>query len=58
VHTHAFEGAPGGTSVRDIGEYEIGWGPLGALAHAIFVRRALHRIFHFRRTAVEGVFGG
>jgi ligand-binding SRPBCC domain-containing protein len=58
VHTHEFEDVPGGTRMRDIVEYEIGWSPLGALAHAIFVRRALRRSFHFRRTAVEEVSVG
>ncbi len=58
VHTHEFEDVPGGTRMRDIVEYEVGWGPLGGPAHRLFVRRSLRRIFDFRRTAVEEVFGG
>ncbi len=53
-HTHAFVEAPEGTLVRDRVEYELPLGPLGALAHALFVRRRLERIFaHRRRRVVE-----
>ncbi len=52
-HTHAFE--PDGettTVIHDRVRYAIPFGPLGALAHALFVRRDLERIFDFRRDAV------
>jgi ligand-binding SRPBCC domain-containing protein len=52
-HTHAFE--PDGenaTIIRDRVRYAIPFGPLGTLAHHLFVRRDLERIFDYRRDAV------
>ena len=52
-HVHAFEPAPGGATVmRDEVRYALPLGPLGALAHAAFVRRDLERIFAFRQREV------
>jgi len=56
-HTHAFEDAPGGTRVSDRVEYELPLGPLGDLAHGLFVRRALARIFDHRRARIAERFG-
>ena len=55
-HSHAFSDAPGGTLVRDRVEYELPFGPLGELAHRLFVARQLRRIFDFRRAAIEAAF--
>jgi len=56
-HTHTFE--PDGeeaTVIRDRVRYAIPFGPLGALAHWLFVRRDLERIFDYRSAAVaEGL---
>jgi ligand-binding SRPBCC domain-containing protein len=52
-HTHTFEGRGDATLVRDVVEYALPLGPLGALAHALLVRRALDRIFDFRREAIR-----
>jgi ligand-binding SRPBCC domain-containing protein len=52
-HTHEFEAHPEGTLMRDVVSYMEPLGPLGALAHVLFVRRTLDRIFDFRRDAVE-----
>jgi hypothetical protein len=57
-HLHRFEDAPGGTLVRDRVEYELPLGPLGGAAHALFVRRALARIFDHRVRAVEAILSG
>lgn len=58
IHAHAFEDAPGGgTRVSDRVEYELPLGPLGGLAHAVFVRRALARIFDYRRERIAARFG-
>jgi ligand-binding SRPBCC domain-containing protein len=51
-HLHEFASHPDGTVVRDQARYELPFGPLGAAAHAAFVRRDLDRIFDFRREAV------
>lgn len=42
-----------GTLVRDVVEYEIGYGFLGALAQKLFVRRQLQSTFAYRQKALE-----
>jgi len=54
-HTHTFEDVEGGTLMRDLVRYRLPFGPLGQLAHAIFVRRALDKIFLFRRNAIDRI---
>lgn len=51
-HTHVFAEVPGGTLVRDRVEYELPLGPIGALAHALFVRSRLERILAYRRRRI------
>ncbi len=48
-HTHDFEpDGRGGTIMRDRVRYALPFGPFGAIAHALFVKRDLRRIFDFR----------
>ncbi|MGH7965115.1 MAG: SRPBCC family protein [Candidatus Binatia bacterium] len=56
-HLHEFMEVPGGTLVRDIVDYELPLGWFGRAAHALFVRRMLARIFAYRRTRIEKIFG-
>ena len=56
-HTHAFSADAYGTSMRDTVRYALPLGPLGALAHAAFVRRDLERIFDFRHAEVARRLG-
>ena len=56
-HRHAFEAADGGVKVTDLIHYALPLGPLGAVAHALFVRPKLERIFSFRREELERRFG-
>jgi ligand-binding SRPBCC domain-containing protein len=52
-HTHEFEPTgDGATIMRDTVRYAIGFGPLGALAHRLLVRRDLESIFDFRSARV------
>jgi ligand-binding SRPBCC domain-containing protein len=52
-HTHEFDPAAGGaTLIRDRVRYALPLGPLGDLAHRLFVRRDVERIFDYRREAV------
>jgi hypothetical protein len=52
-HTHTFEpDGPHAVIVRDRVRYALPLGPLGRLAHALFVRRDLERIFDYRERAV------
>jgi ligand-binding SRPBCC domain-containing protein len=57
-HTHVFESdAEGGTTIRDRVRYALPLGPLGEIAHRLFVRRDLGRIFDYRRDAVARRLG-
>lgn len=52
-HTHTFEPeCEGAVVIRDRVRYALPLGPVGRLAHALFVRRDLTRIFDYRRRAV------
>lgn len=54
-HTHEFLAVPEGTVVRDTVRYALPLGPLGALAHALFVRRQVEAIFDHRRRRIEAL---
>jgi ligand-binding SRPBCC domain-containing protein len=56
-HEHTFQAVDGGVLMRDRVEYELPFGPLGDLAHGIFVKRKLQGIFDFRTTTLERLFG-
>jgi ligand-binding SRPBCC domain-containing protein len=52
-HTHEFEPDGDGTLMRDTVRYALPYGPLGGLAHALFVRRDVERIFDYRAEALR-----
>lgn len=57
-HTHVFErDGDGATVIHDRVRYALPLGPLGAIAHRLFVRRDLERIFDYRRDAVAEHLG-
>ena len=56
-HTHEFRAVPGGTEVVDRVQYELPLGPLGKIAHALFVRRQLATIFDYRERTMSELFG-
>jgi len=56
-HTHEFLAVPEGTLVRDTVRYALPLGPLGAIAHALFVRRQVEAIFDHRRGRIEALAG-
>jgi ligand-binding SRPBCC domain-containing protein len=56
-HRHEFTAIPEGTIMRDEVRYALPLGPVGELAHELFVRRDLDRIFDFRRRAVAERLG-
>jgi ligand-binding SRPBCC domain-containing protein len=52
-HTHEVTAlADGGSLMRDTVRYAIGFGPLGAAAHRVVVRRDLEAIFEYRAATV------
>ena len=56
-HTHTFESVDGGTMMRDVVRYQLPLGPLGQMARAVMVRRALEQIFSYRTQTVDDIFG-
>jgi ligand-binding SRPBCC domain-containing protein len=56
-HTHRFHDVDGGTEIRDLVLYEIGFGPIGRIAHETFVRRQLRHIFDYRARVMQELFG-
>jgi ligand-binding SRPBCC domain-containing protein len=56
-HRHLFEAVEGGVKMTDLIHYALPFGPLGSIAHALFVRRKLEWIFGFRREELARRFG-
>lgn len=46
-----------GTVVRDVINYDVGFGWLGTLAQKVFVSRQLQRTFEYRQQALEKLLG-
>ncbi len=57
LHTHRLEEVEGGTKMTDEIRYQIPFGPFGKVAHSLFVRKTLKKIFNFRRTRLKEIFG-
>ncbi len=57
-HEHLFAPAPDGSGVRMVDRvtYEVGWGPLGDLLHALWIRRQLAKIFDYRARKIAELF--
>ena len=55
-HVHEFQDTPGGTLVIDRVTYALPFGFMGALAHRLFVRHALQRIFDYRQQRLAEIF--
>lgn len=51
-HTHSFAPEGTGTIMSDVVEYALPLGPLGSLAHALFVRRTVGKIFDHRSAVI------
>lgn len=56
VHTHEFLETVDGTRIVDRVEYQVPFGALGWVAHALFVRPTLDRLFDFRRDRIDALF--
>lgn len=56
-HQHLFEENSDGVRMTDIVHYELPLGPLGSVAHGLFVKKQLREVFDFRRSKVEEIFG-
>lgn len=56
VHTHRFWSENGGTQIEDYVRYALPFGVLGAMAHAMIVRRDVERIFRYREQRIREIF--
>ena len=56
VHEHRFTEVEGGVRMDDRVDYEMPFGPIGALGHRMAVRNQLEWVFDFRTTAINNIF--
>ena len=56
-HKHFFKKINGGILMEDIVDYKIPYGLIGQFAHVIFVKKKLKKIFNYRHTKPEKLFG-
>lgn len=58
-HRHEFysqtRGDISGTTVRDIIDYDVGFGVAGKIADMLFIRRTFDRMFAYRQSALEAL---
>lgn len=57
-HTHTFRETDQGTHMHDHVRYAMPLGPLGAMAHSLFVKKQLQAIFDYRKAVIGGLFAG
>jgi ligand-binding SRPBCC domain-containing protein len=56
-HQHHFRKIDGGVEMTDIVHYKIPYWFLGDIAHSVFVKKQLQKIFDFRYMKTAGLFG-
>jgi ligand-binding SRPBCC domain-containing protein len=56
-HQHKIEPIEGGVLMTDIVTYKPPFGFIGAIANSLFIRNKLRKIFEYRETALENIFG-
>lgn len=57
-HKHFFEETDSGVLMTDLVHYKLPLGPLGRIAHWLFVKRQLNDIFDYRFKVLETYFDG
>ncbi|THU37081.1 hypothetical protein FAM09_19195 [Niastella caeni] len=55
-HTHTFIEKENGILMQDVVKYQLPYGPLGRIAHALLVRRKIEELFVYRKAAIERIF--
>ena len=55
-HYHGLEQVEGGVKFIDRVTYEVPYGLIGRIAHALFIRKTLDRIFAFREKSFAAIF--
>ncbi len=60
IHTHSFEaailGGSSGTLIRDVVEYEVGFGVIGTFLEKVMFQRMLRSTFEYRKRALQRIF--
>jgi NADH dehydrogenase len=56
IHEHRFTEVDGGVRMDDRVDYEMPFGPFGALGHRMAVRAQLEYVFDFRSAAINDIF--
>lgn len=56
-HEHSLATTNKGVLMTDLVTYKLPFGPLGDLAHSLFVKKQLEGIFLYRESALEEIFG-
>lgn len=56
IHRHEFREVSGGTQIRDEVIYSLPFGVIGQIAHFLWIRRTIGRIFDHRRAAILDYF--
>ena len=57
-HLHTFEEKDGGVLMKDRVEYALPFGIIGRIAHSLFVRSRLEKIFDYRVSVLDKIFPG
>lgn len=55
-HEHSFVASPAGVLMQDLLRYDPGYGVLGPLIYKFYLRRAVDRIFAYRRQRLTELF--
>ena len=55
-HTHTFTQTDRGVLMKDEVKYQLPFGPLGNVTHALLVRKKLAALFRYRKAAIERIF--
>ncbi len=55
-HTHTFAVVKGGVMMNDEITYLLPLGILGKIAHFLFVRKKIEKIFNYRKTVLQKIF--
>jgi ligand-binding SRPBCC domain-containing protein len=55
-HTHTFTETDNGVLMKDEVKYQLPFGPLGNVTHALLVRKKLAALFRYRKAAIERIF--
>lgn len=56
-HQHILQEVEGGVLMKDIVTYIPPFGFIGAIANSIFIKKQLHQIFEYRRSAIISKYG-